>query len=135
MKFELKDKIALVTGASSGIGCEVSRALAEKGAKVEMVGRNVQSLTKIKQQINDKGKVAELFPYDLTKLDEIPDLVEKIRSRFGGTVDLLVNNAGISVLGMVENVPRDVYENIFKTNFFGPLAINTGSGARYEGER
>jgi short-subunit dehydrogenase len=123
MKFELKDKIALVTGASSGIGREVALALAEKGAKVALVARNVQSLTKVKQQINDKGKVAELFPQDLTKLDEIPDLVEKIRSRFGGTVDLLVNNAGTAVLGLVENVPLDVYEDIFKINFFGPLAL------------
>ena len=50
MKFELKDKIALVTGASSGIGREIALALAEKGAKVALVARNVQSLTKVKQQ-------------------------------------------------------------------------------------
>ena len=118
MKFELKDKIALVTGASSGIGREIALALAEKGAKVALVARNVQSLTKVKQKINDKGEVAELFPQDLTTLDEIPDLIEKIRKHFGGTVDLLVNNAGTAVFGLVENVPIDVYEEIFKVNFY-----------------
>ena len=82
MKFELKDKIALVTGASSGLGSEIALALAEKGAKVALVARNVQSLTKVKQQINDKGKVAELFPQDLTTLDEIPDLNRKNSKTF-----------------------------------------------------
>ena len=123
MKFELKDKIALVTGAPSGIGREIALALAEKGAKVALVARNVQSLTKVKQKINDKGEVAELFSQDLTKLDEISDLVEKIRNHFGGTVDLLVNNAGTAVFGLVENVPLNVYENIFKINFFAPLVL------------
>ena len=85
MKFKLKDRIALVTGASSGIGKEVALALAEKGAKVALVARNVQSLTKIKQQLDEKGKIAELFPQDLTKLDEIPDLVENIQNHFGDT--------------------------------------------------
>ena len=126
MKFELKDKIALVTGASSGIGREVALVLANRGARVALVARDVKVLTEIKQQINDKGEVAELFPQDLMKLDEIPDLIEKIRKHFGGTVDLLVNNAGTAVFGLVENVPIDVYEEIFKVNFFAPLALIQG---------
>ena len=123
MKHELKGKISLVTGASSGIGKEVALALAQKGAKVALVARNTQALAEIKQRINDKGQTAEMFPQDLTKLDEIPGLIERIRNHFGGPVDLLVNSAGIAVLGMVENVPLHAYENIFKINFFVPLML------------
>jgi short-subunit dehydrogenase len=123
MKFELKDKIALVTGASSGIGREVALALAGRGARIALVARDINALTEVKQQIIEKGQTAELFPQDLTKLDETLLLIEKIRVYFGSPVDLLVNSAGTAVLGLVENVPLDVYEDIFKINFFGPLAL------------
>jgi uncharacterized protein len=123
MRFEMKNKIALVTGASSGIGKEVAFALADRGAKVALVARNIQALTEVKQQINDKGNVAEIFVQDLTKLSEIPDLIERIRSYFENSVDLLVNSAGVAVLGLVENVPFDAYEEIFKVNFFAPLKL------------
>jgi short-subunit dehydrogenase len=123
MRFELKGKVALVTGASSGIGRETALALAGRGARVALVARNVQALAEVKQQINDRGDTAESFPQDLTRLDDIPGLVEKICNHFGGSIDLLVNNAGTAVLGLVENVPLDVYEEIFKVNFFGPLAL------------
>jgi len=123
MRFELKDKIALVTGASSGIGREIALTLADRGARVALVARNVEALAEIKRQINDRGDTAESFPQDLTKLDDIPGLVRKICNHFGGSVDLLVNSAGTAVLGLVENVPLNVYEEIFKINFFGPLAL------------
>ena len=123
MRFELKNKIALVTGASSGIGKEVAFALADKGAKIALVARNIRALTGVKQQINDKGSVAEIFAQDLTKLDEIPDLIGRIRIHFKNSVDLLVNCAGIAVLGLVENVPFDAYEETFKVNFFAPLKL------------
>ena len=137
MKFELKGKIALVTGASSGIGKEVAFALANRDLKVALVARNVQALTKIKQTINARGQTAEIFPQDLTKVEEIPRLVAGIRNHFGNSVDLLINSAGTAVLGLVEKVPLDAYEEIFKINFFGPLTLiqavvpdmkNKGSG-------
>ena len=79
MKFELKDKIALVTGASSGIGREVALALAEKGAKVALVARNVQSLTKVKQQLNEKGKIVSL--------DEFVGISEEERKALPDPID------------------------------------------------
>tara|TARA_Y100001934_G_C12305309_1_gene752102 strand:- start:142 stop:945 length:804 start_codon:yes stop_codon:yes gene_type:complete len=122
-KFELKNKIALVTGASSGIGKEIAYALARKGAKIALVARNIEALKEVKKQINDKGNVAEIFVQDLQKIDEIQDLVERIRNSFENSVDLLINSAGIAILGLVENVPYEVYEDIFKVNFFAPLKL------------
>ena len=82
MKFNLTNKIALVTGASSGIGKEVALALAERGARVALVARNVRKLEEVKQQINSKGQLSEFFPQDLTKLSEIEGLIYKIKNHF-----------------------------------------------------
>jgi short-subunit dehydrogenase len=122
-KFELRNKVALVTGASSGIGKQIALALAEKGTKVALVARNIENLKEVKQLIQDKGNIAEFFTQDLTRPKEIPDLIEKIQSHFQNSVDLLVNNAGAAYLGFVENVPIDAYDELFRLNFFGPLAL------------
>ena len=122
-KFKLKNKVALVTGASSGIGKEVALALARKGARVALVARNIEALKKVKQRIQDEGNMAEIFIQDLTRSKELPDLIEKIQNHFQNSVDLLVNNAGAAYLGFVENVPIGAYEELFNLNFFGPLAL------------
>lgn len=120
MPFEVKNKVVLITGASSGIGREVAKLFAKKGANVALVGRNKNSLENLSKEING---ISKIFSFDLTNLDKIPDLVRDVEKSFRNSIDILVNCAGISILGVVEDIPIKEYENIFKVNFFAPLIL------------
>ena len=78
----------------------------------------------ISKSINDQSQsVAKIFTFDMRKTDKIPALVKEIELIFGETVDILINAAGITTLGYVEDIPMEEYYNIFNVNFFAPLAL------------
>ena len=89
-------KIALVTGASSGIGKACSLALLKKGWQVVLVGRRADALAKAVAEAGDNAGNAHAIPTDLSKEPEVKALFDEIRSRFG-RLDLVFNNAGISL--------------------------------------
>lgn len=123
MDFEAKNKIVLVTGASSGIGKAVAEAFAKKGAKVALTARNVEVLKTVRNNINEDGGTSEIFPFDLEDISGIPQLVDDVERHFGDSVDILVNSAGIAVLGFVDDVPVKAYSHNLQINFFAPLAL------------
>jgi hypothetical protein len=123
MKYECKDKIVLVTGASSGIGAEIAKAFAARGAAVALNGRNKDALNSVKEDILKSGGKASVFPFDLTDLDNVPELVRTIEDSLGDSISILVNSAGIAVLGFVEDVPIDEYRHNLEINFFAALAL------------
>jgi NAD(P)-dependent dehydrogenase (short-subunit alcohol dehydrogenase family) len=88
-------KTAVVTGASSGIGAAVARALGEAGAKLVLAARRKERLDALVAEIEASGGVAVACPTDVTDEDQVDALFEGARSRFG-RVDILVNNAGIA---------------------------------------
>jgi 3-oxoacyl-[acyl-carrier protein] reductase len=95
MDLELKDKIALVTGGSMGIGLAVAEALAAEGVQVVVTSRDSGRLREAAAQVHAKyGVEARAIPADLSKGDEINRVIEEIEAQFGG-LDILVNNAGI----------------------------------------
>jgi len=91
---DLKNKIAMVTGASRGIGREVAIELAKEGCKVLIVGRDENKLNVTKQKILDLGGQCEMFIVDLRKVDQINILIEKIKNKYIN-IDILCNIAGI----------------------------------------
>ena len=123
MKIDIKDKIVLVTGASSGIGAAISLAFANKGARLALTGRNFVGLKKTQDQILKKGGSAAIFKLDLLEVDQIPNLIIQVEKHFGNTIDILINCAGISVLGTVEKVPVNEYHRVLNINFFAPLVL------------
>ena len=123
MAMDIKNKVVLVTGASSGIGAAVSIAFAKKGANLALSGRNHVALKKTQDQILKQGGSALIFKLDLLESDQIPDLINQVEKHFGNTIDILINCAGIAVLGTVEKVPINEYHRILNINFFAPLVL------------
>jgi len=89
---KLDGKVAIVTGASSGLGKQFARRLAYEGAKVAICGRTESKLMDTKKLCEDEGSEALAFPCDVTRYDDLKAFVDATSERFG-TVDILVNNA------------------------------------------
>jgi len=94
MTQRLKNKIALITGASRGIGAAVARRFAKEGAQLILVARNSSDLEVIDDEVQKYGPPAVLVPFDLTDLPRIDDFAKSIAERFG-KLDILIGNAGM----------------------------------------
>ena len=90
----LENKIALITGASQGIGAVIAKTYAEAGAHVILVARNQEKLEKIDDEIREQGGQATLMPLDLMRLDDLEKLGPAIQQKFG-KLDIFVGNAGL----------------------------------------
>jgi len=94
-RFSLEGKVALITGASRGIGRATAIGFAEAGADVVVSSRKLPDLEKVAEEIREKGRKAMPIAAHMGRLDQIESLVEKVMSEFG-RIDILVNNAGTS---------------------------------------
>ena len=113
--FNLTGKIALVTGASSGIGRASAIALASQGASVAIAARRVEKLQELKKEIEEKGGKALVVPMDVTKEEEILAGIRLIVQTFG-RLDILVNNAGIGVLSPALELKSETWDTVLNTN-------------------
>ncbi len=113
--FTLQNRVALVTGASGGIGRALAHGLAMAGASVALNGRSAAKLAALQQEIRDQEGDAQIFPADLSTLEAIPPLVEAVIDRFG-RIDILVNGAAINQRQPILEVMPDVYDQIMATN-------------------
>ena len=95
-KFSLREHIALVTGASSGIGRAVAIAFSEAGAKVLLLARRKSMLVELREEINERGGEAAVIVCDLSRVDNWDKLAERAAQDFGPP-DILVNNAGVNL--------------------------------------
>ena len=112
----VNDKVAIVTGASSGIGEATAKALAQHGVKVVLASRSKEKLDNLSSQLKD----SYVIQTDMMNEDEIKDMVKKAVDRFG-RVDILVNNAGRGYDSLVENIEAPSYLELFKLNLLAPL--------------
>lgn len=117
---EIKDKTAIVTGASSGIGREVSIKLASHGARVVLVARNETKLEKVKEEIEKTGGKAAVFPTDVTKNVEVEKLAEETASQFG-KIDILVNSAFWGPPGSLEGTTEEFWDQTIDTTLKAPF--------------
>ena len=113
----LNNKIALVTGASKGIGVYICRSLAKEGFKIAAVARSDIGLTRTREKIIKDGGVIEIFPFDLTNTKEIPLLIENIITKLG-TPNILVNNAGIEKYSEFNNILKMKFHQYLKLILF-----------------
>ena len=91
---ELKGKVALITGASSGIGEGVAKSLAAKGVKVGLAARNIEKLKNIEQEILQEGGDAFSVKMDVSDKESVKTGLQLLLEKYG-TIDILINNAGI----------------------------------------
>ncbi|NSW77062.1 MAG: SDR family NAD(P)-dependent oxidoreductase, partial [Candidatus Atribacteria bacterium] len=92
----MKGKVALVTGATRGIGKAIAKLLAEKALRLAITGRDEEALQKVAQEIESLGTEVLAIPGDLSRV-EVPEyIVQKTVERFGG-LDVLINNAGVAL--------------------------------------
>jgi NADP-dependent 3-hydroxy acid dehydrogenase YdfG len=120
MAERLDGTVALVTGASSGIGVTTALELARHGAAVALAARRADRLDELAARIRADGGVAAVFPADVTSEDEAGRLVERTVAELG-RLDTLINNAGVMLLGPIENAPLDEWERMIAINNRGLL--------------
>lgn len=125
----LDGKVAIVTGASSGIGEATSEALAAEGATVVAAARREERLSDLKGRVEDNGGRLEVVQADVTDEGQAHDLGQRAEAEFGG-VDILVNNAGVMLLSKVEKGLSDQWRRMFDVNVLGLLyATDAAIGA------
>ena len=118
MAQKLTGKVALVTGASSGIGEATALALAAEGAAVAVSARREDRLQDLVKRITDNGGKAYPIVSDVTEEAQANEIVQKTKSELG-RVDILVNNAGLMLLGMIEGANTDDWRRMINTNVLG----------------
>lgn len=116
--FNLKDRVALVTGASQGIGRATAIALANAGAKVVCAARNLEKLEAVVAEIGRTDREARAIQLDVAQPDQVKAAFKEILERFG-RLDILVNNAAITRDGLVLRMKQDDWEAVIRTNLTG----------------
>lgn len=133
----LKNKVAVISGGSSGFGAEAARIFAQEGAAVVIADVSEASGQQVAQDINAEGGAVEYFKADVTSPDDWSALVEFTCKRFN-KLDVLINNAGISNLGMMDTNSLDNWKQLMDVNassvFYGtraaiPKMVEKGSGS------
>ena len=116
----IQDKVIVITGASSGIGYSTAKALAKKGAKIVAGARRLDRLETLKKEITDDGGEIIICETDVTKKSDCDNLVKQAIDKYG-TVDVLINNAGLMPLSFVKSLKIDEWDRMIDVNIKGVL--------------
>jgi short-subunit dehydrogenase len=114
-----KDRVVIITGASSGIGAAAARAFADAGARVVLAARDEQRLAAVARDLRGSALVV---PTDVAERAAVEALVERVVAEFGG-VDIVVNNAGVGLAAPVAELSAADFERALAVDLFGPLAL------------
>ncbi|RQS15647.1 SDR family NAD(P)-dependent oxidoreductase [Burkholderia sp. Bp9002] len=118
----LEGKVALVTGASSGLGQRFAQVLSQAGAKVVLASRRVERLKELRAEIEATGGAAHVVSLDVTDVQSIKAAVAHAETE-AGTIDILVNNSGVSTMQKLVDVTPSDFEFVFDTNTRGAFFV------------
>lgn len=118
----IQDRVAMVTGASQGIGRACALTLASGGASVALCARNENKLEQVAGEIQAQGGKAAIFRMDVSNDEEIKATTKKAMEQFG-RIDILVNNAGITHDALLLRMKRADWESVLQTNLTGPYVV------------
>ena len=121
-RLSLSGKVVWITGASSGIGEQLSYQFASLGASLILSARNLQKLEIVGQKLTQYNISTRILPLDLEQLDELPGKVAEASSCFG-KIDYLVNNAGIGLRDFALDTDLSTDQKIMTINYFGPMVL------------
>ena len=116
--FNLKNKVAVVTGASRGIGKEIAKIYAKAGAHISCVSRNKDTLNNVVESIVSLGGTASMNAFDVSNFDEFQNNINDIISEYGA-IDILVNNAGITIDKLIMRMNEDDWNKVLDINLKG----------------
>ncbi|MEO7546968.1 MAG: SDR family oxidoreductase [Ramlibacter sp.] len=126
---DLSGRVAFITGASSGLGAQFARALSRAGAAVVLASRRLEKLKELRAQIEGEGGDAHVTELDVTSIDSIKSAVAHAETEVG-SIDILVNNSGVSTTQRLQDVGEDDYDFIFNTNVKGAFFVAQEVGKR-----
>jgi len=126
---DLSGRVALVTGASSGLGAQFARTLARAGAGVALAGRRVERLKTLRAEIEAEGGDAHVVELDVTDHASIKAAVAHTETEMG-TIDILVNNSGVATTQRLTEVTPEDYDFVFDTNTKGAFFVAQEVGKR-----
>ena len=126
---DLSGRVAFVTGASSGLGAQFARALAQAGAAVVLASRRVDKLKELRAHIEGEGGDAHVMELDVTDRHSIKAAVAHAETEVG-SIDILVNNSGVSTTQRIQDVTEGDFDYIFDTNVRGAFFMAQEVGKR-----
>ena len=126
---DLSGRVALITGASSGLGAQFARTLALAGAAVVLASRRIDRLKELRSQIEAVGGDAHVVALDVTDRESICSAVAHAETEVG-SIDILVNNSGVSTTQRIHEVSEDDYDFVFDTNVKGAFFVAQEVGKR-----
>lgn len=121
--FDLTGKVAVVTGASAGLGADAALAYAEAGADVAILARRKEKLETVKQTIEQTGRKVLAVECDVTNEESVRNAIAEVLKEFG-KIDILLNNAGVAVRGGVETMTVEDWDKSFNTNVKGIFLVS-----------
>ncbi len=116
----MRDKVIIITGGSSGIGKALAEEFGRRGSKILITGRNVLDLNSVVEELQQKGISIFGFAADVSKEEDNKNMAEEAVRRYG-KIDVLINNAGISMRALFEEVDLNVIKKVMDINFYGVL--------------
>ena len=126
---DLSGRVAFITGASSGLGAQFARTLAGAGAAVVLASRRLDKLKALRAEIEGQGGDAHVVELDVTDHDAIKSAVAHAETEVG-SIDILVNNSGVSTTQRIQDVSPDDFDRVFDTNVKGAFFVAQEVGKR-----
>ncbi|MGA1440511.1 MAG: SDR family NAD(P)-dependent oxidoreductase, partial [Ilumatobacteraceae bacterium] len=120
--FDLSGKIALVTGGSRGLGREMVRAFAERGADCVIASRKLDNCEAVADEVRALGRRAMAVELHAAKWDSIDAMVERVHAEWG-RIDICVNNAGMGPAAKSHEVTEQLFDSVVGLNFKGPFRL------------
>ncbi len=117
--FDLSGKVALITGASSGLGRHFSKTLSEAGATVILSARRMDNLVELQKELNGESHI---FSLDVTSAKSVENLFQEIKKEFG-SADILINNAGVSDTRKFKDLDEESWNYVLETNLNGAYRV------------
>ena len=117
---DFKNKVVLITGASSGIGKDTAIEFAKKGANIVLVSRIKEKLEQVAEQLKQFNVTVLVCQCDVSKKDQVKEMSKTVLEKFN-SIDILVNNAGFAIYGSVTDLSINDIESQMETNYFGMI--------------
>ena len=127
--FRLDGKLALVTGSSMGLGYAMAEGLAEAGARIVLNARRAERLDEAAEALREKGHEVHTRRFDVSDERAVAEAVDDVETHIG-PIEILVNNAGVNIRGMVEELTREDWRRLMAVNLDGAFYVSRAVGAR-----